>query len=122
MNIIRIDISSSLFILSGNTFDIINNKRLHLSFKRIGYSIDNENITIPFKEETQIKTLQEIQRLLNKFGFEQELTANTINELESFDREEKLFEKFSKKAMSIRNNEFNNNPDLVILFEEFKDK
>ena len=123
MNIIRIDInnSSSLFILSGNTFDIINNKRLHLSFKRIGYSIDNENITIPFKEETQIKTLQEIQRLLNKFGFEQELTASTINELESFDREEKLFEKFSKKAMSIRNNEFNNNPDLVILFEEFKD-
>lgn len=123
MNIIKIDINndSSSFIISGNKSDIIKNKRLTLSFKRLEYSIDNENIIIPFREETQIKTLQEIQRLLSKFGFEQELTTNTKNELESFDREEKSFEEFSEKAMSIRNNEFNNNPDLIILFEQFKD-
>ena len=125
MSIIKIDINnnpdSTFFIISGNKSDLTNNKRLILSFKRLGYSIDNENIIIPFQEETQIKILQEIQSLLTKFGFKQELAENTKNELESFGREEKLFEKFSNKAMSIRNNEFTNNPELVILFEQFKD-
>jgi SNF2 family DNA or RNA helicase len=123
MSIIKIDINndSTLFIISGNTSEIVNKKRLILSFKRLGYSIDNDKIIIPFREETQIKTLQEIQRLLSKFDFEQELAENTKNELASFDREEKLFNVFSDKAMSIRNNEFNDKPELVILFEQFQD-
>jgi SNF2 family DNA or RNA helicase len=123
MSIIKIDINndSDLFIISGNTSEILNKKRIILSFKRLGYSTDNDNIIIPFREETQIKTLQEIQRLLSKFDFEHELAENTKNELESFYREEKLFNVFSEKAMSIRNDEFNDKPELVILFEQFQD-
>lgn len=125
MNIIKIDFNndsnSSSFIISGNQSIIINNKRLILSFKRLGYSIDKDKIIIPFRDETQIKTLQEIQRLLSKFGLVQELTENTNNKLESYNREEKLFEEFSEKAMSIRNDEFNNKPELINLFKQFND-
>lgn len=125
MSIFSIDIDNSLeilkFVISGDTGQLINNKRLKLSLKRLKYSVNDEKILIPFREETRISTLQEIQRLLTKFGFEQELAENTKNELESFDREEILFEEFSEKAMSIRNDEFNDKPDLVILFELFKD-
>ena len=122
MSIIKIDINNdcSTFIITGNKANIIKNKRLSLSFKRLGYSINNDDIIIPFREETQIKTLQEIQRLLSKFDFEQELTTNTTRELESFDREEKLFGEFSEKARLIRNNEFKRNPELELLLSEFK--
>ena len=121
---IDIDIDNSLdifkFVISGDTDQLISNKRLKVSLKRLKYTNNGQKILIPFREETQIKTLQEIQRLLIKFGFQQELTENTKNELESYDREEKLFEEFSEKAMSIRNDEFNDKPELVILFEQFQ--
>tara|TARA_R110002051_G_scaffold78936_1_gene142569 strand:+ start:4041 stop:6029 length:1989 start_codon:yes stop_codon:yes gene_type:complete len=124
MGLISIDVDNlseiKNFIISGDISELLNNKRIKLSLKRLGYSILADKIWIPFQNKTQIKTLQEIQRLLTKFGFEQGLTENIKNELESFNREEILFEKFSEKAMSIRNDEFKNNPELVLLFEQFQ--
>jgi SNF2 family DNA or RNA helicase len=119
-----IDINNNLatpsFVISGNFKELINNKRLALSLKRLDFSIDKETIIIPFRGETQIKTLQEIQRLLHKFGFKDELSLNTKNELESYDREERLFDEFSENAKSIRNNEFNKKENLVALFDDFQ--
>lgn len=119
-----IDINNNLatpsFVISGNFKELINNKRLALSLKRLDFSIEKETILIPFREETQIKTLQEIQRLLHKFGFKDELSLNTKNELESYDREEGLFDEFSENAKSIRNNEFDKKENLVALFDDFQ--
>lgn len=108
------------FVISGNFKELVNNKRLALSLKRLDFSIEEETILIPFREETQIKTLQEIQRLLHKFGFKEELSFNTKKELESYDREEGLFNEFSENARFIRNNEFDEKEKLITLFDNFQ--
>lgn len=119
-----IDINNNLaspsFVISGNFKELVSNKRLALSLKRLDFSIEDETILIPFRVETQIKTLQEIQRLLHKFGFKDELSLNTKNELESYDREEGLFDEFSENAKSIRNNEFDEKENLVAFFDDFQ--
>jgi len=114
------DVAYPSFIISGKFNELLNNKRLSLSFNRLNVSIENETFKIPFREESQVKTLQEIERLLLKFGYNIELSINTKNDLESYDREEKLFEEFSENARSIRNNEFDKNEDLVHLFDVFQ--
>ncbi len=125
MEIISIDIDNDsknpVFIISGNYNELVNNKRLSLSFKRLGYSMKDHTILIPFREETQVKTLQEIQRLLQKFDFKYRLSEKIKNELESYDREEKLFNEFSENAKAIRNNKFDDNQHLVELFDKFQD-
>ena len=124
MNAIKIDVEKNetncYFVISGKFTEITSNKRLLLSFKRLGYYIENEVIAIPFQEETQIKILQEIQRLLKKFGFTQELTDETKQDVESFEREENLFEEFSQKAKSIRNDEFKGSAELIEKFDFFQ--
>mgnify|MGYP000882715570 CR=1 FL=1 len=114
------DLTNPSFVISGNFAELVNNKRLALSLKRLDFSIENDTILIPFREETQIKTLQEIQRLLHKFGFKDELSINTKTELDSYDREEGLFDEFSENAKSIRNNEFDKKENLVSLFDDFQ--
>jgi len=114
------DVEYPSFIISGRFNELLNNKRLSLSFNRLNVSIENESFKIPFREESQVKTLQEIERLLVKFGYEIELSLNTKKDLESYDREEKLFEEFSENARSIRNNEFDKNEDLVNFFDVFQ--
>ncbi len=114
------DVAYPSFIISGRFNELLNNKRLSLSFNRLNVSIENESFKIPYREESQVKTLQEIERLLVKFGYKIELSINTKKDLESYDREEKLFEEFSEKARSIRNNEFDKNEDLVNLFNVFQ--
>lgn len=114
------DVAYPSFIISGKFNELLNNKRLSLSFNRLNVSIENHTFKIPFREESQVKTLQEIERLLKKFGYKIELSENTKNDLESYDREEKLFEVFSENARSIRNNEFDKNENLVNLFDDFQ--
>ncbi|MCH3881605.1 DEAD/DEAH box helicase [Tenacibaculum aquimarinum] len=124
MSLITIDVENlskiKNFIISGEISMLLKNKRIKLSLKRLGYSVIEDKILIPFQDKTQIKTLQEIQRLLSKFDIEQDLSENIKSELESFNREENLFEKFSEKAMSIRNDKFKDNPELVALFNQFQ--
>ena len=53
--------NNSFFVISGSFDDIISNKRLLLTLKRLNYeSVDNK-IHIPFRVENQIHILQEIQ-------------------------------------------------------------
>jgi SNF2 family DNA or RNA helicase len=114
------DVEYPSFIISGRFNELFNNKRLSLSFNRLNVSIENETFKLPFREESQVKTLQEIERLLIKFGYCIERSINTKKDLESYDREEKKFEVFSENARSIRNNEFDKNEDLVNLFDNFQ--
>jgi len=124
MNIISIDINNDVaapcFIINDSIGSIVKNKRLIMSFKRLGYYIDNDVICIPFREETQIQVLQEIKELLDKFGYEKDLSQETKKEVENFDREENLFHEFSGKAKSIRNNEFGLDSELILNFKKFR--
>ena len=117
---IGVDVNNPCYLIKGSLDVILKNKRLLISFKRLGYAIYEDAILIPYQDETRINTLQEIQRLLKKFGFTQDLSENTKKELDSFAREENLFDEFTERARSIRNDEFNKNQDLVELFNQFQ--
>ena len=108
------------YIIEGSFNDIIKNKRLLLSFRRLNYFIENDKLCIPFRTENQTQILQEVRKLLNKFNFQEELSDVTKDEVKSYDREEQLFEKFSEKARSIRNDEFKDKPELIQEFHVFQ--
>jgi len=112
--------NNSFFEISGSYDDIISNKRLLLTLKRLNYESVGNKIHIPFRVENQIHVLQEIQNLLNKYGFNSELSSQTKKDVESFDRENELFDLFSEKARSIRNDEFKKYPQLVEDYKAFK--
>ena len=105
---ISIDVNTAkyIFILKGDIEHALNNRRLLLRFKRLGYYSNENSIEIPFRKETQIKTLEELKRILKKFDFETKLAKNTNVELNSYKREEEQFKAFSENARKIRNDEF----------------
>jgi len=111
---------ASYFVIEDCFEKIISNRRLKLSLKRLGYQKDNNSIYIPFRIETQIIVLKEIEKLLTKFNFKSNLSENTKKNVENYYREEVLFQEFSNKAKSIRNNEFKNNNELIDDFKDFQ--
>jgi len=119
---ITIDVNplDNTFVLSGDVNIIFSNRKLSLRFKRLGLEHTEEGIKIPFRNESQIKTLEDIKRMLTKFQVQIEYTRNIDTELKSFNREEEQFEIFSENARSIRNDEFENNPKLVEKFNSFQ--
>ena len=118
--VIDINHEKTSFVLQGSNERLLNNKRLKDSFRRLQYSLVDQNIMIPFQEETKIKILQQLQELLRKHQFDYSLSNNIKTELEAFSKEEENFELFSEKARVIRNNEFNGNEMLVREFDAFQ--
>lgn len=118
---IHIDEKTLNFILLNCVDRLINDKRLIMSLKRLGYIVDHSNILIPFEEKSKIKTLEELQDLLLKFGFKRNLSQEIIDEVQSYDRENQYFVEFSEKARNIRDNRFKDFPQLTKDFEIFKD-
>lgn len=114
------DIVNPCFIITGRFNDIITNKRLVLTLKRLNYKAIDNCISIPFRAENQIQILQEIQNLFQKYDFNLSLSNNTKNNIESFDRETNLFEEFALKAKSIRNDKFKDYPELIDNYRSFK--
>lgn len=117
---IDVNIRDNRFIITGDTEELLQNKRLLISLKRLSYYVENESVIIPFRDEIQIKTLQEIQGLLSKYNYEFQFTENIQLELQAFSKEEENFEVFSENARAIRNNEFNENQSLVDQFDNFQ--
>uniref|UniRef100_A0AB33KXE9 DEAD/DEAH box helicase n=1 Tax=Tenacibaculum sp. Pbs-1 TaxID=3238748 RepID=A0AB33KXE9_9FLAO len=117
---ININTEFNTFLITGEISLITKNKRLLLTLKRLNYSIQDNYISIPFEEKTQIKTLDEIRSLFTKFNLEYSLSEKIKTELESYNKEEENFELFSENARKIRNNEFNQNEALVKQFDEFQ--
>jgi hypothetical protein len=118
---IHIDHERFNFILLDCANQLASDKRMVMSLKRLGFEVEQSNILVPFEEATKISTLSEIQNLLSKFGFNKVLSKETAADVQSFEREERLFGEFSEKARTIRNNEFEEFPELVKDFEDFKD-
>ena len=48
------DVAYPSFIISGRFNELLNNKRLSLSFNRLNVSIENESFKIPYREESQV--------------------------------------------------------------------
>lgn len=119
---ISIDVNTekSLFLLSGDVDSITENRRLLLRFNRLGFEKAGKTIQIPFRKESQVKTLNELKRILAKFQIDVSLEESTTQELASYHREEEQFDLFSENARKIRNDEFHDNPELVSQFDEFQ--
>lgn len=108
------------FILTGDVERIRSNSRLLFSLKRLGYTSSSAAILVPYDNRSKIKTLQELQMLLEKFSLIPSLSQETKDDVASFYREQTTFKEFSDKARNIRNNEFEANPQLVDNFGTFQ--
>ncbi len=117
---IHADNKKSCFVLSGSVVDILKNRRFIFSLKRLNFFEEDKKIIIPYGEKTQIKILKELQELLAKFNFSEQLTKETKKDVASFYREQQTFQEFSEKARKIRNDEFKENPKLVEDFDNFQ--
>lgn len=118
---VDVNIVDHLFIINGDTESLLQNKRLLISLKRLNYFIESNSVFIPFRDETQIKTLQEIQGLLGKYNYDFQFTKNIQEELQAFSKEEENFELFSENARAIRDNQFKENEALVTQFDNFQE-
>lgn len=117
---ISIDVNLHSFIIKRRASELLENKRLKISFSRLQYSVDADDLLIPYRKETQIQTLQEVLRILTKFDYNATLSSNTEMEVENYNREERMFADFASAAKSIRNDEFDKIPDLVQKFDQFQ--
>lgn len=114
------DSEKSCFVLTGDLPDIRKNRRFIFSLKRLNCTEKDEKLFIPYEEQFQIKVLKELQELLVKFGFSEQLTKETKKDVESFQREQETFQEFSEQARIIRNDEFKANPELIKDFDVFQ--
>src|SRR6266478_5349834 len=118
---IEIGKKGSTFILKGDVDALLTNQRLHFSLKRLGFDRIPDGLVVPFEPQTEIRTLQDVQDILRKFGFEDDLSVEIRDDLANFVREEKNFQEFSENARRIRNDEFKDTPELIAAFGSFQD-
>lgn len=118
---IIINNNENCFVLECDANVFLNDKMLQISLRRLGYMIINNQISIQFDIEDNVKTLQSIESILKKFSIIYELSDSTANIVSNYKHEMEQFEIFSEKAKKIRNDEFKDNQDLVILFEGFQE-
>jgi SNF2 family DNA or RNA helicase len=122
METLNIDIDKErlFFVITGDLVAVLKNNRLIVSLKRLRFEQESGKILIPFNKETQVKTLQDIEEVLERFGFSDQLSQATVKEVESFEREQRTFKEFSDKARKIRNDKFNDDPILIEDFNNFQ--
>lgn len=117
---IHTDSENKSFVLKGDTKELLKNSRLVFSLKRLKFSQNGEDFSVPFEDHTKIKILQELQMLMEKFSINVALSEETKEEVSSFDREQRTFKEFSEKARDIRSNHFKDKPELVDDFDNFQ--
>jgi|ERR1035437_2252357 SNF2 family DNA or RNA helicase len=117
---IHTDSSKHTFLLTGDIQEILRNPRIVFTLRRLKYQEAENTLLIPYDEKTKMKTLQELQRLFERFSFDMALSADTREDVSNFVRQEQTFREFSDKARDIRNDRFSTNPELVSDFDEFQ--
>jgi SNF2 family DNA or RNA helicase len=118
---IEIGKKDSSFLLTGDVNALLTNQRLYFSLKRLGFERIPEGLVVPFQPQTEIRTLQNVQDILRKFGFADDLSVEIREDRENFIREQENFQQFSENARHIRNDEFKDNPELIAAFRSFQD-
>lgn len=117
---IHADNKKFCFVLAGSVVNVLENRRFIFSLKRLNFFVEDKKIIIPYEEKTQIRILKELQELLAKFDFSEQLTEETKKDVASFYQEQQTFQEFSEKARKIRNDGFKENPELVEDFDNFQ--
>ena len=117
---ILITITNNNYVLSGDIDTLINNRRVKISLRRLGYQVSGDTILVPFEEKTKIYTLQDIEKLLEKFSIEYEYGDKVSDTLSAYHQEQENFHIFSEKARNIRNDKFSDSQELVEEFKKFK--
>lgn len=118
---IQIDKRESSFLLKTDAKRLLDNKRIYFSLKRLRFAeADDGYIAVPFERETETQTLKELQDLLTKFGLTSSLSPQVRSDMESFSREQQTFQEFSEKARDIRDDRFEDVPELVREFDNFR--
>ncbi|MGG1674021.1 DEAD/DEAH box helicase [Paenibacillus sp. NRS-1783] len=114
---IGIDQNNKEFVLTGSTNELLANRRAKMYMKDyLKIKILEAKIIVPYEDDSQEKILTNIRSMLGKHNFEELKTELVEKTLNNYFQEEKNFEKFSKQAYEIRNN----NCDLND-FSEFTD-
>ncbi len=117
---ISVDKNAKRLLMTGNTTDVLNNNRMRISLRRLNFEQQDSTIMIPFETQNQVEVLQDLQQLLTKFGFANELSEQIKSDLANYSREEEHFREFSEKARKIRNDEFEDSPELISDFDIFQ--
>jgi hypothetical protein len=112
--------NENCFILECDAKVFLQDIMLQISLKRLNYGVINNNIEIPFDIEDNVKTLQDIIAILQEYDILFTLSESTSKIVSNYAHEIEQFEIFTEKARTIRNDEFENNPDLLKLFEKFQ--
>ena len=116
---INIDSINAYYLLNGDIEKLKSKRRAYL-FLRDYLNADcsnNDYIKIPFEVQEREGVLQDIQKIIKKFGFQENLSENVKNILKDYFQEEENFREFSRKAYTIRNNELDD--EHTKEFEEF---
>lgn len=116
---LSIDITESHIVLR-DISDLSSNRRFKMSIQRLNGIAVEGDLHIPFTSNEKESKLKEVIDLLQKFTDDYSLTDNTNEEVQTYVDEEKHFVSFSQKAKQIRNDEFNEIPELVEDFKRFK--
>ena len=114
-------VSDSEYSLTGSIDLLLENPRAKIALRRMDYELVGDTINIKFTNETKIPVLESIRQLAEKFNLLVE-TQDAVNaEIGVYKNEQDNFNIFSDKAKDIRNDQFNEIPELVDDFRKFKD-
>ena len=115
--VIDIDPDNTLFTLTGEVKQLLNNRRAKFYFTdNLDYQVSNNSITITYEASEQEKTLTALKEALNKYGFETTHGNTVLEVLKQYLSDEENFKLFSAQAKGIWNNDIDNAD-----FKEFKE-
>ena len=102
---IKLDISENKFILSGDTSDLIKNRRYFMYLRNtFNINLTESSIEVTFDDYSKEEILSKLKKYLEKNNINIIKSERICENLNSYFIEEKNFEEFSKKALDIRNN------------------
>ncbi|MGB6328501.1 MAG: DEAD/DEAH box helicase [Halarcobacter sp.] len=119
--IFKIDIANDNYIVSGNIESLLKDKKIILMARSLFKAyIEERRLILPIKNNNKKNQLYDLIKFFERFGFVTD-TSNEVKERElAFNREQNNFLEFSLKAKKIRNDEFDEEPELLENFKNFK--
>lgn len=114
--------SRTYFVIKEKAKELIDNKRLLLSLKRLDHEIRGNDLLVPYKIADEANKLKALLDLLTRQGIKTSLSATMRIAVSSFERENQLFDILSEKAKAIRNNEFDDYVDLTDDLRDFRQR
>ena len=122
MNKIYLDINKySQYVITGEIGILGKNSLNKITLRRINAEYVNDSILISFAEETKINIFERIEYMAKTSNISLEMKEAVNALLINYKNEQKDFQEFSNKAKNIREDKFQDNPELIKEFEDFTD-